>query len=330
MPKGALWLPETEVRVRLMENILGHAFGELMRGLVLSRTDVDEINRVTKKVGEDIRRIFAPSVGTEASQPPSIPMPFAGMHPFGSVTRGTSVQPFSDVDVDLLVAFVSHPAHIMMVYPDNRAFLRAFQEALRPLGGESKVYEGQCIRLTFDRPPSIDVFAAFDLWDLHKDFWFPHGEPNHWFRSNPVMVDRFILQRNRELGGYLLRVLRGLKAWNRHRRVGFRGYHLELLAALTFKQLTANWVLEMWSFFRLAAIGDRSFFATPSPDGFVQDLSLYLTDADITRIGAECRWAYDEAGAAFRAHQVGDHRTALTKFHGVFGDPFPLQPSLAT
>jgi hypothetical protein len=144
------------------------------------------------------------------------------------------------------------------------------------------------------------------------------------------MLDRFIVQRNHDLGGRLLGVLRGLKAWNRHRRVGFRAYHLELLAAFVLKQLTANWVFEMWSFFKLGAIGERSVFATPSPDGFIQDLSVYLTDADINRIAVECRWVNDEAGSAFQAHQRGDHRTAIRKFHGIFGDPFPRYESMTT
>jgi hypothetical protein len=257
------------------------------------------------------------------------PLRYLDTRPFGSSQRGTLIRPIGTIDVDLLLAFEGSPV-VMIYFDDGQNFLRAIADLLSGLPCKCTLFEGECVRLDYGRPPLLDIFAGIDWFGNRAQFSFPHGRREIWYRSNPVVFDEWLLRRNRELQGRLTLMLRMLKSWNRHRRVGLRSFHLETLGAREFQELHGYWPAEILTFLEAGSRKGVKFLAVSSHDGYTQDLSADQSAPENELIIDEFNRSAEVMRRGIAAEKRKNLEAAVSAFRSVLGNAFPDWQFLAS
>lgn len=175
---------------------------------------------------------------------------------------------------------------------------------------------GQAVRIFFQNGGHVDVAPVFshgnDIYGL------PNGSGG-WINTAPTVANVWFRKKNAELSYNLAPLVRLLKKWNNSHSKRFRSFHLETVAANTFKTLGSNRRSALQHFFEWAP----SHLSVSDPGGCSGDLSSYLSWEARQGIYSALASAADRAKRANDAEARGDHADAKRLWRIILGDNFP-------
>ena len=137
--------------------------------------------------------------------------------------------------------------------------------------------------------------------------------------DGPPAQETWINQRQSELSGYLKRRVKFLKHWNNVHSGRLQSWHLEVMVARIFTDMSGDSRDGLLKFLDWAP----GHIDVQDPDGYGGNLASYLTWNSRTLVKQSFDTAHDRAIKANNAEQQGDHREAIRLWTIVLGDSFP-------
>jgi len=195
------------------------------------------------------------------------------------------------------------------------------RDQLPGLAPSVEIWSGESIRLKFEDPPDIDIFAGYTLGPSNEVNFPRVGTA--WYRTNPVAVDQQVIEANKRLNGRLLPPLLLLKCWNEQAGHHCSSFHLELLIARFYQSLGKPLPFHVYEFLAAGAKAGPGFLSIPTPCGFITDLSKNMAPGSIQAVMEAFRTGAVTAERGLRAMMAGDQRTAVQQWTTLFGPNFP-------
>ncbi len=242
-------------------------------------------------------------------------MPFYKSRLMGSAAKGTIIRPIDDIDV-LAIFSNANGAYEKYRY-NSQSFLYRVREAYADTVTQQVGARGQAVRVFFGGSGGhVDVTPVFFAGG--NDYLLPAGDKT-WIRTSPLKANTWFSQKNTELSGHLLRLVRLLKKWNRAHSSRLKSFHLETVTANTFSKLGSNHRTNLRDFFDAAP----NHLIVSDPGGHSNDLSSYLSWQDRQDVKQSFSTAYTRCKKAVEAESNGDHAEAKRLWAIVLGDKFP-------
>jgi hypothetical protein len=235
----------------------------------------------------------------------------------GSYARDTLIAPLKKADVDLLTVLSSR-------YYQNQSpqgLLEQVREHLR------KTYpttprvskNGQAVTITFT-DFIVDVVPAFNRQG--GGFLIPNTNTEKWISTDPKRHIELWSEANEFHQGYLIPLIKMLKAWNRAHSERFCSFHLEALVLKIFTGVTiSNFPSGIRFFFAKAQ--SATTFQLPDPAGYGGDVGAYMTGTLLTEANQSLLRAEGWALEAEAAIADGRIDLAFDKYRMLFEDYFP-------
>jgi len=246
--------------------------------------------------------------------PASSDLPFSRAGLMGSAAKGTIVRPIDDIDV---LAVFSNASDAWSRYRyDSQAFLYRVRRAYDGIETARVGARGQAVRVFFEGGGHVDVAPVFSYGD--DVYALPSGNGG-WISTAPPVANAWFAERHAELGYNLSPIVRMLKKWNKAHSKRLRSFHLETVAASTFKTLGSNRQSALTSFFEWAP----SHLDVSDPGGQSGTLSGYLGWNSRQDVIRALNSAADRAGKAREAEANGDHDEAKRLWKILLGPSFP-------
>lgn len=224
-----------------------------------------------------------------------------GLVLFGSQPRGTLCASLYGPQIDVLAVlpYVEHGSQFQGGSTDDlveflaAALASAGRTALKDDRGIGVEVNGLRFRLF----PSFKTEAS--------DYLFAYQNGADWKLTNPKRLDALVTQANVAIHGAFPLLVRLLKAWNAHARIGLTGFHVEVMAVKHFIDYPERYTLaSMLTGFFNALPG---YIAAPSYDPSTgMRIDEYLgtgLDTSIRQRAADL--AYASSCVARRAHGTG-------------------------
>lgn len=213
--------------------------------------------------------------------PSTSDLPFSRAVLMGSAAKGTIVRPIDDIDV---LAVFSNVNNAWSKYRgDSQAFLYRVRRAYDGLSTAQVGARGQAVRIFFKNGGHVDVAPVF--FHGNDVYGLPSGNGG-WINTAPTVANAWFAKKHADLGYNLSPLVRLLKKWNSAHSKRLRSFHLETIAAHTFKTLGSNQQSALASFFAWAP----SHMDVTDPGGQSGTLSSYLTTAGRQEVVKS--WAY--------------------------------------
>jgi Second Messenger Oligonucleotide or Dinucleotide Synthetase domain len=253
-----------------------------------------------------------------ATYGPTSLMPLQHTRVIGSAARGTLIRPIDDVDLFC----VFDDSQVWSQYQANsQHLLYRVREALTNYRVETVGSRGQAVRLFYTDGPHVDITPAFpvmSIFGVQTGFYIPRGDGG-WQQTDPYEQHDFMARRNQDLSGYLKRLVRMLKRWNRVHSSRLKSFHLEVMTQAIFSSLGSNSREAVEMFFNHAA----SYLHVNDPAGYGGDLGSSLAFAQKQAITQSFATAAGQAKRARAAEAQGAVVEALRQWRVVFGNDFP-------
>lgn len=246
--------------------------------------------------------------------PASSDLPFSQAVLMGSAAKGTIVRPIDDIDV---LAVFSNVNNAWSRYRyDSKPFLYPVRQAYDGIETAQVGARGQAVRVFFKSGGHVDVAPVFSHGSAV--YGLPGGDGG-WVNTAPTVATAWFARRRSELGYNLSPLVRLLKKWNNAHSKRLRSFHLETIAAHTFKTLGSNRQSALASFFEWAP----GHLDVSDPGGQSGTLSSYLTWTGRQDVLQALKSAADRAGKARDAETKGDHAEAKRLWNSILGSSFP-------
>jgi len=143
----------------------------------------------------------------------------------GSYSRNTAIRPPKDVDFFIVLNDKK--------YGDLKPseLLNLLEKTLKEILPDTTIFQQtHSVTIEYDEEFSIDVIPAFETnSELYK---IPHVSENTdiWLESNPKIHGEKLTEANDTTNGFLVPLVKLLKAWKRDKCSYVKSFHLELLA----------------------------------------------------------------------------------------------------
>ncbi|OZB84327.1 MAG: hypothetical protein B7X41_02155 [Microbacterium sp. 14-71-5] len=249
-----------------------------------------------------------------AAFPATSDLPFSRAILMGSAAKSTIVRPMDDIDV---LAIFSNANGAWNTYRfDSQAFLYRARRAYNGLSTAQVGARGQAVRIFFQNGGHVDVAPVFSHGN---DVYGLPGGDGGWINTAPTVANAWFAQKHADLGYHLAPLVRLLKKWNNAHSKRLRSFHLETIAARTFKTLGGNRQSALASFFEWAP----SHLDVSDPGGQSGILSGYLTSAARQEVLQGLGSAAERARKANDAEVRGDHDEAKRLWRIILGSSFP-------
>lgn len=247
--------------------------------------------------------------------PATSDLPFSRAVLMGSAAKGTIVRPIDDIDV---LAIFSNANNAWSKYRgDSQAFLYRVRRAYDGLSTAQVGARGQAVRIFFKNGGHVDVAPVF--FHGNDVYGLPSGNGG-WINTAPMVANAWFAKKHADLGYNLAPLVRLLKKWNLAHSKRLRSFHLETIAAQTFKTLGSNQQSALASFFAWAP----SHMDVTDPGGQSGKLSSYLSTAGRQEVVNSLEYAAGRAKKAREAEAAGDHAEAKRLWRIILGTDFPL------
>lgn len=241
-------------------------------------------------------------------------LPFSRALLMGSAAKCTIVRPMDDIDV---LAIFSNANNAWDKYRrDSKSFIYRVRRAYDGLEAAQVGTRGQAVRVFFQSGGHVDIAPVFSYGN--DVYGLPDGTGG-WINTAPTVANSWFAGRNAELGYNLAPLVRLLKKWNGAHSKRFQSFHLETIAANSFKTLGSNRQSGLTSFFEWAP----NHIDVSDPGGQSGSLSGYLTWAARSDALQALKTASERAGRARDAEARGDHAEAKRLWRIILGDSFP-------
>lgn len=249
-----------------------------------------------------------------AAFPATSDLPFSRAILMGSAAKGTIVRPMDDIDV---LAVFSNANGAWNTYRlDSQAFLYRVRRAYSGLSTAQVGARGQAVRIFFKNGGHVDVAPVFSHGN---DVYGLPGGDGGWINTAPTVANAWFTKRHAGLSYNLAPLVRLMKKWNNAHSKRLHSFHLETIAASTFKTLGSNRQNALASFFEWAP----SHLDVFDPGGQSGVLSGYLTWTGRQEIIQSLGSAAERARKANAAEARGDHDEAKRLWRIILGSSFP-------
>jgi len=246
--------------------------------------------------------------------PSTSDLPFSHAILMGSAAKGTIVRPIDDIDV--LAVFSNANGAWNTYRSDSKAFLYRVRRAYNGLSTAQVGARGQAVRIFFNNGGHVDVAPVFPYGN---DVYALPGGDGGWINTAPTVANAWFAKMHADLGHNLAPLVRLLKKWNNAHSKRLRSFHLETIAASTFKTLGSNRQSALASFFEWAP----SHLEVSDPGGQSGALSGYLTWDGRQEVIQALGSAAERARKANEAEARGDHDEAKRLWRIILGSSFP-------
>jgi Second Messenger Oligonucleotide or Dinucleotide Synthetase domain len=240
----------------------------------------------------------------------------------GSYSRSTMITPLKDADVDIFV--VLNPKYFHNYNGQNggpaglldtvkRTILRTY--ATTPNVSRN----GQAVTIRFS-DFAVDVVPGFNRQG--GGYLIPNSITNSWLSTDPKKHVELMAASNRIHNGYLVPLIKMIKAWNRAHSAFFRSFHLEVLALEILNNIRID---DFSSGARFYFDKGREFIKKQNldPAGYGDDVGRYITSDKVEEAHRRFQLAYDRAIKAEALAGRGNMRDAVDMWTINFGTYFP-------
>lgn len=237
----------------------------------------------------------------------------------GSYRRRTLIRPVDDID---LLVVLDHDKHsIGLDAAGARRALDLVEAALRKAYPKTEmVRHDRCIQLKFSGTGiGFDVVPVIQLTE--HEFYIPDTRRGKWITTNPREVERLVTEANKRSDGYLVPLVKLLKAWKDAADAPVRGFHLE---AMAYHQLVGIPADEREGLaFLLGELATAIWSNCPDiwPMGEAADATL--SQADRTKAASMLAAAASDAQRALKAEREDRPDDAHAIWYRLFGDRYP-------
>lgn len=283
---------------------VAQAFGDLMTGLEPTETQRTKASEQQQRVREQLEtRLFV--LATYLS---------------GSYRRRTITQPVNDIDMLVVLDAAKHG--ILTNAAGATKALDLIHAALEDAYPRTEKHRhARCIMMQFAQSGiGFDVVPVVQF--AEHEFWMPDEHRGVWIRTNPREVQLLVSEKNQGVcDGWLVPLVKLLKAWRRHCNVPLRGFQLEALAFHALQHAPKN--EREGLLYLLDRLRTTVWHKIPDiwPMGEAADVDLASSDRD--RAAAMFASATDVARAAVAAELDGRTGDAHALWYSVFGDRYP-------
>jgi len=246
--------------------------------------------------------------------PSTSDLPFSRAILMGSAANGTIVRPIDDIDVLAVFSNVNSAWDTYRL--DSQAFLYRVRRAYSGLSTAQVGARGQAVRVFFQNGGHVDVAPVFSHGN---DVYGLPGGDGGWINTAPTVANSWFAKKHADLNYNLAPLVRLLKKWNNAHSKRLRSFHLETVAASTFKTLGSNRQSALANFFEWGP----SHLDIPDPGGQSGTLSSYLTWSGRQEIIQAFGSAAERARKANEAEARGDHEEAKRLWRIILGSSFP-------
>jgi hypothetical protein len=246
----------------------------------------------------------------------------------GSYRRRTLIRPLDDIDLLLVLD--------RQVYGDQFTFdsigatnaLDVVHAALRKAYPKTELKRhGRCVQILFAGTGiGFDVVPSIQLRD--DEFCIPDTDLGRWVKTNPKEVERLVTEANAKTDGWLVPLVKLLKAWKDAQGAPIRGYHLEALTYHHFTAAPTNARLGIAELFEKLAAWVQ--IATPDIWAFGESPSAHLSSADAAKVAKMMTVAAEDARSAIKAEDEDRVDEAHRLWRKLFGNRYPEGGAEAT
>jgi len=289
------------------------AFDKFRRRLELSAIEQKDAARRQKDVRECIREDF------------TLDRDFLS----GSYSRHTKTKPLKDVDI----IFVLGEEEFWRRDKPPIDILRAFETTLKKKYIEPDQVEigRRAVTVEFEKHYyaedhdgkvlGIDAVPAFQ--SAEDEYEIPDKVTGTWIKTNPEVHKRQASDKNKELDGRWIPLVKMTKAWNRANGKPIKpSFLVEVMAADLVDAPFSNFPDEIRNLF--AALEGNIGRTWSDPAGLGPPVSDQMTPDLISSAQEALRGAQNKAALARRAEVTGRQGDALRMWRGILGDYFPL------
>lgn len=249
-----------------------------------------------------------------AAFPSTSDLPFSQAILMGSAAKGTITRPIDDIDV--LAVFSNANGAWSTYRHDSQAFLYRVRRAYNGLSTAQVGARGQAVRIFFETGGHVDVAPVFSHGS--NIYGLPGGDGG-WINTAPTVANAWFTTKQADLSYNLAPLVRLLKKWNNAHSKRLRSFHLETVAANTFRTLGSNRQHALTNFFEWAP----SHLDVSDPGGQSGTLSGYLTWSGRQEVVNSMGSAAERARKANDAEARGDHEEAKRLWRVILGSSFP-------
>lgn len=240
----------------------------------------------------------------------------------GSYRRRTLIRPLDDIDLLIVLNFLTYGQKIKLDASGAAAALDLIEDALDDAYPSTEKHRHDCcIQVQF-----AGTGIGFDILPVYRftddEFWMPDERRGLWIRTNPREVQRLVSDANQnKCGEWLVPLVKLLKAWKDKNSVNLRGFHLEALAYHALNHVPIN---EREG---LAYLFDKlaTTVCYPTPDIWPlgENADAYLSQTNRLAASAALQSAASAAASAVKAENDESISEAHSIWYSLFGDRYP-------
>lgn len=251
----------------------------------------------------------------------------------GSYARSTMIRAPKDVDLFVVLDYLSHGRDYYEAYDGTQKVLNRFHAVLKACYPNTPIRkDGPSVNLDF-ATVGFDAVPAFRR--NGGGFVIPNRPGIGWISTNPTAHATLTTEMNGLTGGEFVPLVKMFKVWNRWRYEKMTGFHLEMAMAAAWPrrpiaQFPYQQVPVKHGSYAAAATALFPALANQLSDGSMTDpaglggtIDQYLHRDDRSRTIEKLRASAESAVIARRLEANEQHEWAINRWRNIFGDFFP-------
>ena len=249
----------------------------------------------------------------------------------GSYRRNTLTRPIQDIDLYVLVNFGIHADGKKPIF-----ILREMARVLRNRFKRTRIrVDSPCVVIQFSSYRFEVVPSVFYVDDEEK-YLVPGPGAREWIDCFPHIPQKWLTDNNYQKNKKFVRLIKILKRWNRHNKVGLKSFHLELLTGMVFEQISEiiNYPQAVYDWMYYVSdwvhYNNSSFVREPGKYDTYVDHYLYDDLEKIRVVRRKLKIGLKRAETALDRWVEGKEIRAKRIWFQMFGDMFPAPLPLAT
>jgi hypothetical protein len=244
----------------------------------------------------------------------------------GSYSRNTIIRPIDDIDLYVRVHYSKHAKD-----QSPMSILRLMASAIRkrhPRNTKVNI-DAPCIVVKF-WDYKFEIVPAVGYSDDPDLYGIPAPGSKEWMKCYPNVPDKWLSACNHANKSMFIPLIKMLKQWNRHNKVGLKSFHLELLTEKVFGAMTDIYsypqgILD-WMYCVRNWIWENNYpFVLEPGKGYTHvDEYLYEKLFRLRVVRNKFNAGLKKAERAWNLYSKGKHSAAKRVWNQMFGPKFPV------
>jgi len=242
----------------------------------------------------------------------------------GSYKRNTIIRPLDDIDLYVTVHYGQHahgkwPIHIM----------RLMANALRRRYSQTQVrIDSPCIIIRF-LGFKFEIVPTVFYSDDEERYMIPGPGAREWIDCYPNIPQKWMTNSNYINNKKFIPLIKILKQWNKHNKVGLQSFHLELLTEMVFAKLSEIMsypqAVYNWMYYVCKWIDENDSPFVNEPGKYYQyvDDYLYGNKFKLSSVRQKLKLGLQRAELAMDRWVKGKELQAKRLWYQIFGEMFP-------